>query len=162
MNPKKPTNLKLLQGTYREDRVAINEAKPELEIPQVPAHLSDEAKVEWGRLSQELAQLGLLSRIDRAAFAAYCECWADWVSASRMCASVIGDDGKLQDRKVIKTKDGNFIENPYFSIKKRSAELMHKFLIEFGLTPASRTKIEASPLPTQKPTNRFAKLQRHR
>lgn len=113
--------------------------------------------MEWGRLSQELAQIGLLSRIDRAAFAAYCECWSDWVSASRMCASVMVD-GVLEDRKAIKSKDGALYESPYFSIKKRSAELMHKFLIEFGMTPASRTKIEASPLPVEKPSNRFAQI----
>jgi P27 family predicted phage terminase small subunit len=151
MNPKKPTNLKVLQGTFRKDRAPKNEPMPEVEIPAVPAHLSDEAKVEWGRVSEELCTLGLLSRIDRAALAAYCECWADWVDASKMCASRDG-----QDRKVIKTgeklkhdKDGNvtertggnFIENPYYSIKKRSAELMHKFLVEFGMTPASRSRI---------------------
>lgn len=164
--PKKPTALKLLQGTFRQDRVANHEAKPEVEIPPVPSHLSDEAKVEWGRVSQELATLGLLTRIDRAALAAYCECWSDWVDASRKC---VGPDGK--DRKVIVTgerlkydKDGhvtersggNPIENPYFSIKKRSAELMHKFLVEFGMTPAARTRINAVPSGDEKPHSRWA------
>jgi P27 family predicted phage terminase small subunit len=151
--PKKPTNLKLIQGTFRKDRVAGHEPQPEIEIPPVPAHLSDEAKVEWGRVSQELYQLGLLSRIDRAALAAYCECWSDWVEASRLCATKDG-----QDRKVIKTAAGNFVENPYYSIKKRSAELMHKFLTEFGMTPASRTRIHASPLPAGQPGNPFSEL----
>lgn len=153
MNPRKPSKLKLIQGTYRKDRVAGHEPKPEIEIPPVPSHLADEAKVEWGRVSQDLSQLGLLTRIDRAALAAYCECWADWVDASRLCASKDG-----QDRKVIKTAAGNFVENPYFSIKKRSAELMHKFLTEFGMTPASRTKIDASPLPVAKDGNPFSRI----
>jgi P27 family predicted phage terminase small subunit len=151
--PRKPTKLKLIQGTFRQDRAVGHEPKPDIEIPQVPAHLSDEAKVEWGRVSQELAQLGLLTRIDRAALAAYCECWADWVEASRLCATKDG-----QDRKVIKTAAGNFVENPYYSIKKRSAELMHKFLTEFGMTPASRTRIDASPLPAGKLGNPFAEI----
>jgi P27 family predicted phage terminase small subunit len=155
-NPKKPTNLKLLQGTYRGDRAALNEARPVIEIPDIPPHLCDEAKAEWARLAPELMRLGLLSRIDRGALAAYCEHYADWVEATRLCATGINPDGSKMDRKVIKTKDGNFIENPYFSIKKRSAELMYRFLIEFGMTPASRTKIEASPLPTDKPSNPFA------
>ena len=136
--PKKPTNLKLIQGTFRKDRAAPNEAQPESAIPPVPAHISDEAKVEWERISQELLQLGLLSRIDRAALAAYCESWSDWVDASRACST---SEGK--DRKVIKTQSGNYIENPYYTIKKRSMEIMHKFLTEFGMTPAARTRINA-------------------
>lgn len=148
--PKKPTNLKVVEGTFRKDRALANEPKPELEIPAVPPHLSDEAKVEWGRVSQELHSLGLLSRIDRAALAAYCECWSDWIEASRLCATKDG-----QDRKVIKTAAGNFVENPYFSIKKRSAELMHKFMVEFGMTPAARTRINVlvSDEPEEKETN---------
>lgn len=138
--PKKPTALKLLQGTFRPGRAVDGEPAPEVATPEVPEHLSDLAKVEWGRISQELWQLGLLSRIDRAALAAYCEAWSDWVDASRMCASKDG-----QDRKVIKTLNGNFIENPYYTIKKRSMELMHKFLTEFGMTPASRTRISVNP-----------------
>lgn len=138
--PPKPRALKLLQGTFRKER-ALSEPEPTREIPPVPGHLSDEAKVEWGRVSQELYSLGLLTRIDRGALAAYCEAWSDWVEATRMCATT---DGK--DRKVIKTAAGNFIENPYYSIKKRAAELMHKFMTEFGMTPASRTRIESIPV----------------
>jgi P27 family predicted phage terminase small subunit len=147
--PKKPTKLKLLRGTFRKDRALENEPQPETAIPAVPAHLSDEAKVEWGRISQELHGLGLLSRIDRAALAAYCESWSDWIDATRMCASQDGND-----RKVVRTKSGNVIENPYYSIKKRAAELMHKFATEFGMTPASRTRISASPSES-KETNRY-------
>lgn len=136
MNPRKPTNLKIIEGTFRKDRAVQREANPEADVPPVPEHLSDEAKAEWERVSKELCSLGLLARIDRAALAAYCECWADWVEASRMCST---EDGR--DRKVIKTAAGNFVENPYFSIKKRTAELMHKFAVEFGMTPAARTGI---------------------
>jgi P27 family predicted phage terminase small subunit len=140
--PKKPTKLKLLEGTYRKSRAVNNEANPEAATPIVPDHLSAEAKAEWGRVCSELEALGLLARIDRAALAAYCHCWADWVEASAMCAT--GPGG--QDRKVIKTVAGNFMENPYYSIVKRSLELMHKFLTEFGMTPASRTRINAEPV----------------
>jgi P27 family predicted phage terminase small subunit len=144
--PRTPTNLKLLRGTFRQDRVTPHEPKPELAIPPVPDHLSAEAKLEWERVSQELHQLGLLSRIDRAALAAYCECWADWVKAT----TKVHETGE-----VIKTAAGNVIENPYYSIKKRAAELMHKFLTEFGMTPASRTRINADPAPKEEPDSRW-------
>src|SRR4051812_27624862 len=76
--PAKPTKLKLVEGTFRQDRGSINEAKPEVAIPPIPKDLTDEAKVEWIRISEELQMVGLLSRIDRAALAAYCESWARW------------------------------------------------------------------------------------
>lgn len=136
--PKKPTALKLIEGTFRQDR-AVNEAEPEIQIPDAPEHLSEEAKVEWARVSRDLYSLGLMSLIDRAALAAYCEAWSDWVDATRACSTVDG-----HDRKVIRTQHGNFVENPYYTIKKRSAEIMHKFLTEFGMTPASRSRINIS------------------
>src|SRR5262245_55563949 len=110
--PRKPTALKEAEGTARPDR-AVNEPRPMTDIPKIPPHLSKEAKKEWRRSAEELASLNLISRIDRATFAAYCETWSDWVDA---CEKV------KEFGKVIKTKSGNFIENPYFSIKKRCAE----------------------------------------
>ncbi len=145
-----PSNLKLFRGTDRKDREK-KEPKPQLEIPNVPPHLSDEAKVEWGRVSQDLYTLGLLSKIDRAALAAYCEAWSDWKMATEKVAvqgMVIKTGEKVVERLdergeiIVERTGGNFIENPYYSIKKRAAELMHKFLTEFGMTPSSRTRID--------------------
>jgi P27 family predicted phage terminase small subunit len=138
--PRIPTALKLVRGTQRADRLNVNEPKPKLGIPPVPAQLSDEAKAEWERLAPELFEQGVLCPQDGAALAALCEFRADFLHASTMCATKDG-----QDRKVIKTANGNFQENPYYSIKKRSAELMYKFLTEFGLTPASRSRLNATP-----------------
>jgi P27 family predicted phage terminase small subunit len=123
------------------------------EMPQVPPHLSHEAKVEWERVSQQLYQLGLLSNIDRAALAAYCEAWSDFVDASKKC---IGEYGA--DRKVLRGNGENagYFENPYFTIKKRSMELMKSFLTEFSMTPASRTRINAEPKEKGKPNSRWS------
>lgn len=147
--PTLPTNLKLVKGTLRKGRQK-NEARPVMEVPPVPSQLSDEAKVEWGRIAQDLAQLGLLSRIDRAALAAYCEAWSDYLDATEKVARLgkVIKTGTKTIQKLdgsIETSGGNFVENPYFSIKKRAAELMHKFLVEFGMTPAARSRIDAEP-----------------
>ncbi len=160
--PPKPTKLKLLRGTLRKHRTATKEATPATVIPPVPEHLSAQAKVEWTRVSKELSILGLLTRIDRAALAAYCEAWSDWLDASQRCRTKAGRDLKViktgerirydTDGKIIERSGGNFIENPYYSIKKRSAELMHKFLTEFGMTPAARTRINAKPVEAAKPS----------
>lgn len=133
--PKKPTALKLLEGTYRADRVSKNEPRPKIEAPEPPECLSGEALKEWQRIVKELFVLGLMTRIDRAALAAYCQAWADFHNArERVEAAGL----------VLKTVNGNFQENPFYTIQKRSMELMHKFLTEFGMTPASRTRINGT------------------
>ncbi len=139
--PKKPTPLKLVEGTYREDRIAKHEPRPKVAIPKPPKHLNAVALEEWERIVKELADNGLMTNLDRAALVAYCEFWAHYVDASEKLA---------KKGMVIVTAAGNVVENPHFSIKKRAAELMHKFLIEFGMTPASRTRVSA-PLSKVKP-----------
>ncbi len=138
--PPLPTHLKLVKGTLRKGRAPKNEPQPPAEdgIPEVPHFMSDGAKVEWGRVTQDLHTAGLLKRIDRAALAGYCEFWADFVDASKACATLEG-----KDRKVVVTRDGNVIENPYYSIKKRSFELMLKAAHLFGMNPSSRTQINS-------------------
>jgi len=82
----KPTALKVLQGTDRADR--RNEHEPHLKaaVPECPAHLSDEAKLEWERTSKLLSDVGLLAAIDRAALASYCHAWGRWVGRSDQAA----------------------------------------------------------------------------
>ena len=87
--------------------------------------------------------------------AAYAENYSDWVDACHRCVGENGKDMKViktgenikydSDGKVTERSGGNFVENPYYSIKKRSSELMHKFAVEFGLTPASRTRLSGNP-----------------
>ena len=142
--PKKPTSLKLVEGTYREDRVAKHEPRPKVAIPKPPKHLGAIALEEWHRIVQELADNGLMTNLDRAALVLYCEFWEHYVTAAE----------KMKKRGPVYTSaNDNMVESPHFSIMKRSAELMHKFLVEFGMTPASRTRVSA-PLAKKQGTNK--------
>ena len=69
---KLPTNLKILKGTQRADRVNPNEPMPDPNIPEAPDFLSKDALIEWGRITAQLFKLGLLTDIDMAALALYC------------------------------------------------------------------------------------------
>ncbi|WP_428939684.1 phage terminase small subunit P27 family [Fontivita pretiosa] len=110
--------------------------------PTCPAHLKGEARREWKRIVPELRKLGLLTRIDRAALAAYCQAWGRWVEA----------EAKLQETGVvIRTKQGNVIHNPYLGVANTAMKLIHKFLTEFGLTPVSRTRVHLAPAPRPEP-----------
>lgn len=146
-----PTYLKLVKGNPGKRKINKREAKPPVVIPSVPEHLSDEAKVEWGRLAELLHSLGLLTRVDRAALAAYCQAYSDWVEAEeqlRRYGKVVKSPVKQTVRQtrsgevITETSGGYPMQSPFLPIRNKALELMHKFLIEFGMTPSSRSRIE--------------------
>jgi P27 family predicted phage terminase small subunit len=131
----KPTKLKLLQGTQRSDRINRQEPDPKSEIPSCPKHLQGEARREWKRITKELGALGLLTRVDRAAIAGYCDAYGRWAEA----AAKLSEKGLL-----VKAPSGYPILNPYLSIINSALDQMRKFLTEFGMTPSSRTRINVA------------------
>jgi len=91
-------------------------------------------------------RLKLLTIVDRAALAAYCQAWGRWVEA---------ENNIQRFGAVIKTPKGLPLVNPYLRIAERAIDQMRKFLVEFGMTPSSRSRIKASdpeggPSPLQK------------
>lgn len=140
----KPTKLKILDGEPNKNRINPDEPQPKSEIPSCPAHLSTPAKTEWKRIVVELGPLGLLTKIDRAELAAYCDAYGQWVLAKRK----LNELASMSPDKLAflyKTTNGNLIINPLLSVANKAREDMHKFLVEFGMTPASRSRISASP-----------------
>jgi phage terminase small subunit len=76
-----PTHLKLVRGNPGRRPLNRAEPKPAAGMPTAPAHLSTEAKTEWRRVAPELYRLGILTRLDRSALAAYCQCYGRWRQA---------------------------------------------------------------------------------
>lgn len=141
MNPgrrPKPTAQKQLEGSRIRHDVR-REPRPD-GIPTCPKHLDKGAKAEWRRISAELVKLGLLTSVDRAALAAYCAAYSRWADA----------EANVQKfGAVIKSPKSGFpIQSPYVGIANVSIDIMRKFLVEFGMTPASRTRISSDAPPT--------------
>jgi P27 family predicted phage terminase small subunit len=132
--PPKPTALKLIAGNPGKHALPKNEPKPKIEAPSMPKHLTAEARAEWERLAPILVRLHLLSKLDRAAFSAYCQAWARHVEAEEQIAKASA---------LAFTHNGYPIVNPWATISKQAVEQMAKFLGEFGLTPASRSRVFA-------------------
>ena len=99
---------------------------------QAPRELSAAAKREWRRVARDLYEAGLLTVVDRAVLAAYCQAWANWIKAET-AAEREGD--------VVITSNGNPIQNPWRSIANKQWELTVKAAVEFGMTPSSRSRI---------------------
>ncbi len=83
-------------------------------------------------MARELLNLGLLTSIDRMALAAYCQLYARWVKAEEQLAKT---------GLVVRSPAGYPIQNPYVGIANTALKLLHSFGIEFGLSPASRSRL---------------------
>lgn len=97
--------------------------------PNLPLRLGPAAKREWARISKELVALGLLTQLDRAALAAYCQAYGHWREAEKQLKKT----GLL-----VQKKSGGVIQTPWLAVSDRAAEQMLGFLQSQGLTPASR------------------------
>ena len=86
-----------------------------------------------------------MTSIDRPALAAYCQAWERWVEAEKH----ISDDGMTEV-----SPNGYLMQSPYVGIANRAMDQMRKFLIEFGMTPAARSRVRINP-PPQDGTEEF-------
>ena len=132
----KPTRLKLIAGNPGKRPLNKHEPKPEPKVPTCPAHLCPAAKAEWKRLARELFLLGIVTDLDRAALAAYCQAYGRWAEAER----------KLKETPMLLKLPSGYIQpSPWLAIANKQLELMAKYMAEIGLSPVSRTRVEARP-----------------
>lgn len=130
--PPTPTRLKLLRGNPGKRPLNTKEPQPRVSIPSCPKHLNQEARKEWRRITHELAALGLISNLDRTALAIYCDAYGRWVEAS---------DNIRQFGLILKSTSGFPIQSPYLAILNKAIEQMRAFVVEFGMTAASRSRV---------------------
>lgn len=133
----KPPNLRVIEGN-REHRPIPECPDPPKKHISAPRWLDPLAKKEWRRISKELYSMGLLTAIDKAALEGYCQSYAKWKQAEQKAK--IG---------VFQTKTGYIGQNPYINIAIKYAKEMRAFLVEFGLSPSSRTRINISDRPEE-------------
>jgi len=81
-------------------------------------------------MTKILLGMGLLTHADRAALAGYCVAWSRWVRAERQVACY---------GTIVKSPVKGFpMKSPYLT----ALETLRKLIVEFGLTPASRSRVQ--------------------
>lgn len=131
-----PTNVLKMRGNPGRRPLNENEPRPSKGKPICPSHLDDEAKREWKRTVDILDDMGLMTKADRSALAAYCVAWSRWVEAE----SKVREFGMI----IKAPRTGTMMHSPYLSIANTAMAQMRQLLIEFGLTPAARTRVSAN------------------
>lgn len=154
----------VVAGTFRADRHGeFTTPEPPKGIPEPPKPLDGDALEEWGRMVIRLQHTNVLSIVDDAAVYQYCQLFAEAESlvaekaearaaVDRLIESQGDVDksdllaffqevGKMQ--KLAASYDGKITS-------KRST--IRQYLVEFGLTPAARSRVK---LPAGKPKGKL-------
>lgn len=136
---KLPTELKLLKGTLEKSRTLKDEMKPTpiKNLPYPPTWLGEIAKKEWYAITKELHKLGMLTDLDLSILAIYCNEIETYIE----CNEILKNKSRVQ---LFKNPDGSLKYAAQSSFQKIANDCVAKAIKiagEFGLTPASRTRI---------------------
>ncbi|AQU06097.1 phage terminase small subunit P27 family [Dehalococcoides mccartyi] len=135
----KPTKIHELNGNPSRLNLGKRkekEIKPSTGAPTCPSWLDTEAKREWKRIVPELAKLGVITMIDRAALAGYCVAYSRWRTAEEELGK--GFTYEYYDSKTFQLKR---TVKPEVQIARNSLNQVKAFCSEFGLTPSSRSRL---------------------
>ena len=67
----------------------------------------------------------------------YCQAWGRWLEA----------EGALRKYGVmVKSPNGLPMQSPYLAVANKAMEQMRSLLSEFGMSPASRTRVRVEPV----------------
>jgi len=135
MRRREPTSLKIVRGNPGHQRINRAEPKPVSILPSPPSALSTAAKKIWKSHGAQLEELGVVTKIDEASFAAYCATYARWMELQ----------GYLRTAPlVVERSNGGLEANPVIKMAADQQVLLLKVAMEFGLTPAARSKVSAT------------------
>ena len=124
--PPKPTALLRLQNTYREDRHGIRSREPRAKGSlHAPDWLAPEARAEWDRVLEAYAEAGVVTPLDRAMLATFCQLWARFVEAER--------------------------SEPYEPVPVSHIVSMANIANRLGLDPSGRVRLPAQETPAPQP-----------
>lgn len=152
MKGRKPQPTALRRAAGNPGKRAWNHAAPVPPegTPDCPPHLAGEARTEWFRLVDMLVAMGVVTMADRRALAACCQCYGRWVEA---------EEKPKATPMLLKTATGYVQQSPWLSIANKQMDLMGRFMVELGITPASRSRIVVAAQ-AQAEAERVTRIQR--
>jgi P27 family predicted phage terminase small subunit len=147
-------------GTFNTTR-HTGEAAPEppAGTPDIPKGLEGDALAEWQRMVARLEVSGTLSKVDDAAIYQYALLFAETEDAARMRREA-GDTARILRENFDGNEKLDFadqlaaaqeinksmkLEASYATSVRQGRMAIRQYLVEFGMTPAARSRVKASP-----------------
>ncbi len=128
-----PTALKVVRGNPGGRPLPENEPTPEVGDDAPPDFLSPAAAAHWSTVVRMLKSAKVYSVMDESALALYCEAFARWRDANDQIAKT---------GLVVPGQKGTLTQSPFVHVSNAAFDQMRKMLIEFGMTPSSRARVQ--------------------
>ena len=134
---RKPTQLKIIQGTFCKSRANRGEPKPRLvnEVPKPPQHLNGFGKWIWRRVAPELVEKQILTVLDLPALEILCDAYGLYRAAR---AAMLRKGRTLQQY----LQGQNSQTTPEATMMRQCWATFKAFMAEFGLSPSSRGRLD--------------------
>lgn len=152
--PKKPTELKLLQGVPGgESKLNKSEPRPaKLAGARPPAWLGKEAKKIWREVAPKLEKLGLLTDIDISTLARYCDTRWRWLQAKQFLDehgpvyAIYHEQTEDEKKAGRKPKLKYMAQFPQVNIYSSLGKELTRLEQNFGMTPSARAGVTVDPV----------------
>lgn len=139
-----PSKITQLRGGSDHTHRPMNnkEPTPPKKLPKFPKHLDRMARKEWKRAGKVLQDIGLMTDLDMAVFAGYCDAYSQWAEATQK----VHELGMIE-----RNADGIPILSPYLRIAREAYDRMMRAAVLLGLSPSSRASLKVeNPKPKSK------------
>ena len=146
MAKRTPDHLKIIRGTARPDRMNPDAPAANLGTAEPPEWLSERATEIFSQLSATLHGMGIASPDDQAALAML----ASRLEEIEVCTAVIEDAGRTYTTTAT-SGDKLVRARPEVAMRNEAMRHAQSLLAEFGLSPASRSKVSAGKPAEQNP-----------
>jgi P27 family predicted phage terminase small subunit len=131
MSIKKPNKLKLVEGNPGK-RPIKKQKKIDANNLKCPIWLCSEAKEEWKIILRILKKLNLISTLDKAVLAMYCQNYARWKQAEE----------ELNNEKLKTLGQRGPIINPLVKISQSYQTRLKISIEKLGLSPSDRANLD--------------------
>lgn len=158
--PKTPTHLALVKGNPSKRALNKNEPKPPSGVPPIPKHFDKQGKYWFKRIADELDAIGVITQLDARALELLVEAYTEYrhhcdtLDREGYTFAVFSeeepDEGKEREIRMIKP-------HPAAVMKADAWKRIRAMLGEFGMTPASRTKVGTKGSAEVDPLDEFLK-----
>lgn len=152
MAKRTPDHLKIIKGTARPDRMNTNAPASNIGTPEPPVWLSERASELFMQHVVILQGMGIASPDDQTALALL----ASRIEEIEICTAVIEDAGRTYSTTAT-SGDKLVRARPEVAMRNEAMRHAQSLLSEFGLTPATRSKVSAGKPQEENP---FAALDR--
>lgn len=152
-----PAALKALRGNPGKRALNLSDGvNPPVEVPDKPPEVKANkwANKEWDEASEELLQLGLIGKIDKAAFKNYCMSYGELSelenefavlkAVARKNADKSGKLAAVVDVYFFKTPTGFQRESPLHKKIEEMRISVDRYARNFGMNPSARMRVQPS------------------